>query len=254
MLISSMILSRGPIITPLKYVLVLKRVHFFIQFQSEQCFEKFVNEVVEARRQGDLNADSAVCANFEKLVDNSAYGNQIMDRSKHTRTKYVVGSYVNTLVNDKMLRKFNDLPNELYEFELGKSKVEHKELIIVGVFILRYAKVVMLELVYDFSDPFCDLDKYEFIKMDTDSLYLSIYGSDRGYHQNRNEKNLMRSNDCRDISLLIRSLIFSHKMSETTCMIRELWVSSKKSSDARRWLPYAQKRTTFWMKVLKQLN
>ena len=110
MLISSMILSRGPIITPLllfylKHGLVLKRVHFFIQYQPKQCFETFVNGVVEARRQGDLNPDSAVCANIEKVVGNSAYGYQIMDRSRHTRTKYVIGSCVNTLVNDKMFRK-----------------------------------------------------------------------------------------------------------------------------------------------------
>ena len=121
-----------------------------VQYQPKQCFETFVNGVVEARRQGDLNPDSAVCANIEKVVGNSAYGYQIMDRSTYTRTKYVIGSCVNTLVNDKMFRKFNELPNELYEVELGKSKVEHKEPIIVGFFILQYAKLVMLELVYNF--------------------------------------------------------------------------------------------------------
>ena len=124
-----------------------------------------------------------------------------MDRSRHTRTKYVIGSCVNTLVNDKMFRKFNELPNELYEVELGKSIVEHKEPIIVGFFILQYAKLVMLELVYIFFVPFCNPDKYEFIEMDTDSSYLSINGSDLEdiiKPEMKSKWNLMRSNDCRD--------------------------------------------------------
>ena len=74
-----------------------------------------------------------------------------MDRSRNTRTKHVIGSCVNTLVNEKTFRKFNELPNELYEVELGKSKVEHKEPITAGFFILQYAKLVMLEPVYKFS-------------------------------------------------------------------------------------------------------
>ena len=36
----------------------------------------------------------------------------------------------------------------------------------------------MLELVYNFFVPFCDPDKYEFIEMDNDNLYLSINASD----------------------------------------------------------------------------
>ena len=175
----------------------MKRVHFIIQYQPKQCFETFVNGVVEARRQGDLTPDSAVCANIEKVVGNSAYRYQIMDRSRHTRTKYKIGSCVNTLVNDKTFRKFN----ELYEVELGKSKVEHKEPIIAGFFILQYAKIVMLELVSNFFIPFCDPDEYEFVEMDMDNLYLSINGSDLENiikPEMKSKWNLMWSNDCRD--------------------------------------------------------
>ena len=37
-------------------------------------------------------------------------------------------------------------------------------------------------------------------------------------------------------------------------MIRELRVFSKKNFDARRWLPYAQKRTAVWMKSVKTVK
>ena len=212
----------------------MKRVHFIIQYQPKQCFETFVNGVVEARRQGDLNPDSAVCANIEKVVGNSAYRYQIMDRSRHTRTKYKIGSCVNTLVNDKTFRKFN----ELYEVELGKSKVEHKEPII--------------ELVSNFFIPFCDPDEYEFVEMDMDSLYLSINGSDLENiikPEIKSKWNLMWSNDCGDnfTANSISNFSLESVVKNITSMIRELRVFSRKNFDAR-------KRTAVCMKLVKQLN
>ena len=50
----------------------------------------------------------------------------------------------------------------------------HIEPIIVGFFILQYAKVVMLQLVYNSFDKFCDPTKYDSIETDTDSLNVAI--------------------------------------------------------------------------------
>ena len=58
--------------------------------------------------------------------------------------------------------------------ELSKSTIEHREPIIVGVFILQYAKLRNLELYYNFFDEFCDLNKFEELEMETDSLYLAL--------------------------------------------------------------------------------
>ena len=62
-------------------------------------------------------------------------------------------------------QKVND---QLYEVELAKSEIEHREPVIVGFFILEYAKLRMLELHYNFFTKFCDTDKYEKVEMDTD--------------------------------------------------------------------------------------
>ena len=64
--------------------------------------------------------------------------------------------------------------NSLYEVELAKAKIEHKEPIIVGFFYLQYAKHQMLELYYNFFTRFCDVHKFEVLEMDTDWLYLSL--------------------------------------------------------------------------------
>ena len=58
--------------------------------------------------------------------------------------------------------------------ELVKSTIEHREPIIVGFFILQYARLRMLELFYKFFDKFCDVNKFEELETDTDSLYLAL--------------------------------------------------------------------------------
>ena len=55
-----------------------------------------------------------------------------------------------------------------------KSTIEHREPIIVGFFILQYAKLRILELYYNFFDKFCDVNKFEELEMDTDSLHLAL--------------------------------------------------------------------------------
>ena len=55
----------------------------------------------------------------------------------------------------------NHNTDQLYEDELVKPEIEHREPIIVGFYILHYAKQRMLELYYDSFKKFCDADKYE---------------------------------------------------------------------------------------------
>ena len=61
----------------------------------------------------------------------------------------------------------------LYEDELSKAKIEHKEPTIVVFFILQYPKLRMLELYYIFFTNFCDVYKFEVLEKDADSLYLA---------------------------------------------------------------------------------
>ena len=49
---------------------------------SKQCFNTFLQSAVDARRQGDENPNSSVVADTMKLLANSTYGYQIMDRSR----------------------------------------------------------------------------------------------------------------------------------------------------------------------------
>ena len=93
------------------------------------------------------------------------------------------------------------ITDQLYEVELVKSEIEHREPIIVGFFILQYAKLRMLELFYNFFKKFCDTDKYEELEMDTDSFYLALSEQnleDVILAKKRAEWDQLRSEDCTD--------------------------------------------------------
>ena len=97
-----------------------------------------------------------------------------MDRSRHTVTKYLSCEKTHAAINTKLFKKLDHVNNSLYEVELVKAQIEHKEPIIVRFLILQYAKLRMLELYYNFFTRFCDVNKFEDLEMDTNSLCLAL--------------------------------------------------------------------------------
>ena len=155
MLISSFILQIGTLIHPLllfylRLGLAVTKIHRFVEYTPKKCFNNFVQSAVDARRKGDENPNSNVVAETMKLLANSSYGYQIMDQSRHTVTKYLSDEKTHAATNIKLFKKLDHLNNSLYEVELAKAEIEHKEPIIFGFFILQYAKLRMLELYYNF--------------------------------------------------------------------------------------------------------
>ena len=127
----------------------------------------------------------------------------------------------------------------MYEVELVKPEIEHREPIIVGFFILQYAKQRMLELYYNFSKKFCDTDKYEELEMDTDSLYLALSEEnleDVILPEKRAEWEQLRSNDCTDNFTANATDNFSPELIAipTRNMMRESQASSKKNLDVQK--------------------
>ena len=128
---------------------------------------------MDARRKGDENPNSSVVAEATKLLAKSSYGYQITDRSRHTVTKYLTDKKTHAAINSNFFKNLDHVNNSLYEVELAKPQIENKEPIIVGFFILQYAKLRLLELYYKFFTRFCDVKKFEVLEIDTDSLYLA---------------------------------------------------------------------------------
>ena len=84
-----------------------------------------------------------------------------MDRSRHTVIMYVNDEKTHSAINNKHFKRLNFITDQLYEVELVKSEIEHRETIVVGFFILQYAQLRMLEFYYNFFKKFFDIEKYE---------------------------------------------------------------------------------------------
>ena len=179
MLISSTFLEKGLMITPyIKFLVgkgaVVSKIYQFVEYTPQKCFDSFVQNIVEARREGDLNPQSSVKAETQKLIGNSSYGRQIMDRSKHTTTRYANESTVDSFINNKLFNSFSEIVDGVYEVTSAKPTIKHEEPIALGFFILQYAKLRMLELYYNFFVEYCDVNLYMEMEMDTGSLYLAL--------------------------------------------------------------------------------
>ena len=64
------------------------------------------------------------------------------------------------------------MKNSLYDDDFATAQVEHKQPVIVRFFILQCAKLRMLYL-YNFFTKICDVNEFEELEMNTDSLYLA---------------------------------------------------------------------------------
>ena len=201
MLKSSFTLQNVNLITPLLLGLVVSKRHCFVEYTPRKCFDSFVQTAVDASWNGDENSTSSVVAETMKLLAKSSYGYQIMDPSRHTVTKYLSDEKLHAANNSKLFEKVDQLNNSLYEVELAKVKIEHKEPIPVGFFILQDAKLQLLELYYNFFTKFCDVNKFEELEMDIYSMYLALAEKELEEckrSEMRVEWQSLRSNKCVD--------------------------------------------------------
>ena len=200
----SFTLQNGTLNTPLllfylQMGLVCTKVYRFVEYTPKKCFNSFVQSSVDARRQVDKTAKSSVVAETKKLLANSSYGFENMDRSRHTVKKYLTDEKTHAAIDSNLFKKLDHVNNSLYEVELAKARIEHKEPIIVGFFILQYAKIRMLELYHNFFTKFCDINKFEELEMDRDSLNLDLAEKkleDCITPEMRAEWQRLRTNDC----------------------------------------------------------
>ena len=104
-------------------------------------------------------------------------------------------------INTKMFQRLDHINGQLYEMELAKAEIEHREQIVVGYFILQDAKLRMFELSYDFFERFCDVNKFDELEMDTDSTFLALSEQelyDCIREDCKVEWDLKRKTDCKD--------------------------------------------------------
>ena len=183
MLISSYFLENGTLITPLLLFyldlgLVCKKIIASWKIFQLNVSINLCNLVSMPRREGNKNSNSCVVGETMKFLAIRSYGYQIVDRSRRTVTKNLSDEKTHGATNTKMFKRLDHIIDQLHELELAKAEIEHREPIIVGFFILQYAKLRMLELYYNFFERFFDVNTFGVLEMDTDScIWLCLKNS-----------------------------------------------------------------------------
>ena len=163
-----------------------------------------------------------------------------------------------------MFKKPYAVNNSLLEVELATTQIEHKELIIVGFFILQYSKPRIVVLYYNFFTKFYIANKDEELEMDTASLYLALAEKELEDCIPRGMKSVckqLRSKDCTDsfTADAVRNCLprmFCDKQKKN--MTSESLVFSTRSSSVRKSCLFVVKFTaattkppTTWISAVK---
>ena len=108
-----------------------------------------------------------------ELLENRFNDQQILVRIRNCLTKYF-GGKKNAAIRIEHFRQLDHVNNAFNEVEFAKAHTEHEKPIIAGFFILQCTKQRMLELYYYSLMKDSDVYKFEFLGMDTGSLYLAL--------------------------------------------------------------------------------
>ena len=157
--------------------LTVTHIYQTIEYTPQACFKEFGDKVSTARRQGDMNQDSAIIADTMKLLGNSGYGKTITNLDKHREILYCDDKEAPEKINEAQFRKLNTLDEELYEVEMSKKKIKYNLPVAVGFFVYQYAKLKMLDFYFGCLLKYCSREDFCYVEMDTDSAYLGLSGN-----------------------------------------------------------------------------
>ena len=160
----------------LEHSLVITRIYTTVKYIPNAAFSSFMTQIAQCQLEGDRDKDKALIAEMSKLIGNSSYGRMITNKEKHHDIVYVSESEISTEIIDNHFYNMTELPDGYYEVEKTKKKINLDLPIHIGIFILNYAKLQMLEFYYDFLDYYLSHKDFEYGEMDTDSAYMAISG------------------------------------------------------------------------------
>ena len=153
---------------------VITAVYRTIDYTPGKVLDRFVEQVTEAFRTGDVEKSKALLAEVFKLLGNSGYGKLIEALERQTNVIYTKDKKV----VDRALRSayFSDLEEvgQAYELESRKPRITIRRPFQVGIAVYQLAKFRMLEFYYDFLDRYFARRDFELIQMDMYSNYMAI--------------------------------------------------------------------------------
>ena len=97
----------------------------------QKGLKDFVQSVIDDRREGDGNPLLRVAAETMKLLGNTSYEYNIMNRSRHKITRNLSDEKTHKAINESLFKNLITIDKDFYEVDLLKSTIEHREPIIL---------------------------------------------------------------------------------------------------------------------------
>ena len=182
LLVGGMSAKKILLITPLLQWYLSKglrvsKIYRVIEFTPQTCFKSLTDRVSQARRDGDKDPSKAIIADTNKLLICSAYGGLLLNKEKHRAIKHIEGGKALRLaINDPKFCRFTELDDDWFEVELLKRNATLNLPNYLGFFVLNYAKLHMLQFVYDVLYKYIPRESFELMETDTDSIYAFYAG------------------------------------------------------------------------------
>ena len=162
----------------LEHESVVTKCYQFLCYKKAQPFKDFLDFVTENRRRGDVDKSLRVIAETSKLVENSAYGIQLINKSKFQNTLFVDERKVDQKINSPKFRTYDIVDEKKNEINIAKRKIVHDEPILVRFTVINNGKQRMLEFRYDFLGRIKRPRSFRAIEMAADSFYMALTEND----------------------------------------------------------------------------
>lgn len=150
--------------------LVITRIHQVVEMKPKKCFASIVDDVIAHRRHADRDPAYKSEGEYWKTLGNSLYGKTMTNKERHKDCKLVHDDFVDRLINSKRFSKMELVGATAYEVSMDKLKTVVDLPMTVAFFVYHYAKLRMLEFVYDFLKRYLRTGSYQIVCSDTDSI------------------------------------------------------------------------------------
>jgi hypothetical protein len=148
-------------------------------FSSHDNFNAFACQTMRRRQEAILNGDK-IRDMFNKIALNGSYGYDIMNESKYSKVRIVNRHKCFLAHMTPTFRHSEKLADDVYLVESVAKSFKCQTCIQIGSATLDIAKMLYLNLIYNFMYKCIDMDKCHFVEGDTDSMYWAVAGNPSG--------------------------------------------------------------------------
>ena len=121
--------------------LKVTKIHQVVEYTPAICFQKFGEQVSDARRAGDVDPSKKIVAETKKLEGNSSHGKTVTNKERHTDVLYCQEQQVSRHLVDPSFWRCNQLNEKTFELEMSKKAIYVDLPMQTGCFVYQYSKL-----------------------------------------------------------------------------------------------------------------